>query len=237
MKKTLMVAVLLLLSIVLFGCSSGAKHTNGDTQSREEPQQRETKEATVHEIEELVNEFGIKLQNVSLQAPKDIVSKSLEENYGKFVNKALLDEWRNDPLNAPGRLVSSPWPDRIEIDNIEKNTESSYEVKGSIIEMTSENVAVGGFAAKRPVALTVKKGDTTWLIDSLSMGDYMESPSSEQTENSKPPQDDYALVVGDQTIQLRSWDTEVNLAEILGEPISEKIDILGSESDTFPVHT
>lgn len=86
---------------------------------------------------------------------------------------------------------------------------------------------------KDQFTLTVKKGDTTWLIDSLTMGEYMESRPSERTGNSNPSQDDYALVVGDQTIRLRSWDTEVNLYEILGEPISEKIDILGSEADTY----
>lgn len=79
----------------------------------------------------------------------------MQENYGDYVSPALLAKWLNDPLNAPGRLTSSPWPDRIEILSIEPLSEYAYEVEGEIIEITSVEKASGGVAAKRPITFVV----------------------------------------------------------------------------------
>lgn len=119
----------------------------------------------INEIVNLVRNFGEKLQLVSLLAPKDIVSKSIEDNYSKFISDSLLEEWRNNPENAPGRLTSSPWPDRIEINDIEKISEYKYHVKGEIIEVTSVEKATGGYAAKQAVTILVVKENDRWFID------------------------------------------------------------------------
>ncbi|GEM_PF-5256855 len=50
-------------------------------------------------------------------------------------------------------MLSSPWPDRIEIQSIKKLPEQGYEVRGEIIEITSEEKVKGGFAAKQPITL------------------------------------------------------------------------------------
>jgi hypothetical protein len=120
----------------------------------------------------LVEGFGNKLQRVSLQAPKDAVLKSIQENYSEFVSQGLMDEWKSDPFKAPGRLTSSPWPDRIEILSIEKLSEDMYQVNGEIIEITSVDMADGGFSARRPINLLVKKTGEKWLIDSLTLDEY-----------------------------------------------------------------
>jgi hypothetical protein len=120
----------------------------------------------------LVEDFGNKLQRVSLQAPKDAVLKSIQENYSEFVSQGLMDEWKSDPFKAPGRLTSSPWPDRIEILSIEKLSEDMYQVNGEIIEITSVDMADGGFSARRPINLLVKKTGEKWLIDSLTLDEY-----------------------------------------------------------------
>jgi hypothetical protein len=65
------------------------------------------------------------------------VISSLRENYSQFVSPALLAQWQSDPENAPGRVTSSPWPERIEIIDTEKLADSKYQVKGDIIEVTS----------------------------------------------------------------------------------------------------
>lgn len=62
---------------------------------------------------EVVEDFGSKLQRVPLMAPEDEVAKSIKENYSDLVSPA--EKWINNPQNAPGRVVSSLWPDRIEI--------------------------------------------------------------------------------------------------------------------------
>ncbi|NLI92774.1 MAG: hypothetical protein GX434_11385 [Peptococcaceae bacterium] len=100
------------------------------------------------------------------------MKKSMQENYGDFVSQELLAQWANDPTNAPGRQVSSPWPDRIEILSLERLADSSYRVQGEIIEITSVEKTNGGVAAKRPVTLNVEKFESRWLITAVKIGAY-----------------------------------------------------------------
>ncbi|MBZ2174265.1 copper amine oxidase N-terminal domain-containing protein [Schnuerera sp. xch1] len=131
----------------------------------------------INNVENLVKDFGKKLQMVSLLAPKDIVVKSIEENYGEFVSSTLLEKWKNDPENAPGRLTSSPWPDRIEVLDTEKVSEDEYQVKGEIIEVTSIEKENGGAAAKQPITISAIKDNNRWVIDEIAIGDFEESNS------------------------------------------------------------
>jgi len=100
------------------------------------------------------------------------VIDSIPLNYSDFVAPALLAKWQSNPENAPGRMVSSPWPDRIEIQSVEKISEGTYKVKGQIIEITSAEKTSGGTAAKRTVTLETKKIGSSWLIDAVALGSY-----------------------------------------------------------------
>lgn len=126
-------------------------------------------------IKDLITQFGSKLQNVSLLADKKEIKKSMEENYKDFVTEELLEKWINEPVNAPGRLTSSPWPDRIEIKEIKKLKEDSYQVKGEIIEITSGEKDKNEAASKRSIALILKKVDNHWLIDDVTLGAFENS--------------------------------------------------------------
>jgi len=175
MKRILCFALILLLSLSLFGCAS----VGNKTLPNEEPPQHNQQNSKSDEeiIAGLVKDFGSKLQAVSLQTPKDIVNKSMQENYSSLVSPTLLVKWQSDPLNAPGRMVSSPWPDRIEILTINKTPEKIYEVKGEIIEITSTEKVNGGIAAKRPITLVVEKIENHWLINGATLGDYEKTGS------------------------------------------------------------
>ncbi len=177
MKKPFLFVLILLLGISLFGCINGGNEAQleKEGQPKEKPQQTDKSDEAA--VASLVDDFGSKLQTVSLQAPKDIVNKSMQENYSDFVSPALLSEWLSDPQNAPGRVLSSPWPDRIEILSIEKLSGYAYEVKGEIIEITSTEKASGGVAAKRPITLVVEKIENRWLIDATTLGAYEETNS------------------------------------------------------------
>ena len=131
-------------------------------------QQADSDEAAVMK---LVSDFGSKLKNVSLLAPAEAVKNSLQENYGGLASPALLAKWQNDPDNAPGRAASSPWPERIDITVVEKLSDSSYEIKGEIITMTSVEMVNGGVAGKKPVILEAEKIDNRWLITSYEYED------------------------------------------------------------------
>lgn len=125
-----------------------------------------------YQIIKIVDGFGRKLKNVPLLAPKEILIKSIKDNYGIYVTDRLLEKWIKDPSKAPGRLTSSPWPDRIEIKSICKIDELTYKVKGEIIEITSNEVISDGVAIRRPIILIVRKINNYWLIDEVVLENY-----------------------------------------------------------------
>jgi len=171
MKKALVLIFILLLSISLFGCTEAQLEPGGEL-PKEDPETQNNDEATVNS---LVKNFGEKLQLVSLLGPEDVLEKSMQENYGEFVSPTLLEQWLKDSINAPGRLTSSPWPDRIEILNTEKVSEEAYEVKGEIIEIAS--LESNEIVAKRPITLVVEKIDGKWLINNANIGEYEDTSS------------------------------------------------------------
>lgn len=77
-------------------------------------------------VQTLVKGFGKKLQMVSLTAPNDLVAASIAENYSDYVTPELMQKWQADPQSAPGREVSSHWPDRIEILRMERGDTNHY---------------------------------------------------------------------------------------------------------------
>jgi len=189
MKKIFSILLTLCISVSLAGCINKTTETpsNNDSQQTDnngtegtgqsDETNTNTDESDKSTVKSLVESFGKKLQMVSLLASADILSKSLDENYGQFVSSDLLEKWKKDPQNAPGRLVSSPWPDRIEVESVEKISDGSYEVKGKIIEITSVEQEKGGAAAKRPITLEVKKADNKWIIYAVTLGEYISSSS------------------------------------------------------------
>jgi len=160
LKKAVLAVLAVILIISLLGCGSAAN------KPQPEPQQNEGS-SDEKAVTELVESFGKKLQMVSLTAPGDVLEKSMQENYGSFVSPELIKKWAADPLNAPGRLTSSPWPDRIEVTDIEKIYDNEYKVKGEIIEITSVEEISGGAAARRAITLVVKKADDRWIIEGV----------------------------------------------------------------------
>src|SRR5664280_2589741 len=126
------------------------------------------------EVTALVESFGSKLKEVSLSAPGEIVSQEIETIYAPFLSSTFLLNLTNDPTRAPGRDVSSPWPEKIEIISMEKLDSYTIQVKGKIILMTSVEVAQGGNAGETPIVLWVRNTNANgaWLIDQLSYGEY-----------------------------------------------------------------
>ena len=170
MKKALVLTMTLLLSVSIVGCSVGQFKSGGELQKQSLDTQNNN-EATVKSlVERVVENFGKRLQLVSLLAPEEVLEQSIQENYSEFVSPTLLEQWLQDPVNAPGRLTSSPWPDCIVILDTEKVSEEAYEVKAEIIEITS--IESDEIAAKRPLTLVVGKTDGKWLINKADIGEY-----------------------------------------------------------------
>ena len=123
------------------------------------------------DVRAVTESFGQALKMVSVLAPEDIFTKSLDDNYSKYVTPELLAGWKKDQQNTPGGATSSPWPDRIDIQSVKANTETEYTVSGEIIELTSVEAGKdGAVAAKRSITLTVSKVDDQWLISAVTLG-------------------------------------------------------------------
>ncbi len=127
-------------------------------------------------VVKLIEDFGSKLKNVSLLAPDNVVKNSIQENYGEFISPELLAKWQRDLQDIPGRVLSSPWPERIYISEMERLSDSEYQIEGQIIEMTSD-----GVAAKRPITITAEKIENSWLITAVNIGPYYERDTTVYT--------------------------------------------------------
>lgn len=103
-----------------------------------------------------VTAFGKQLQKVSLLAPD--ASSTIASVYAPYVTPALLASWESNVAHAPGRQVSSPWPDQIQITNVAQQG-NGYVVTGGIVLMTSD-----GLAGVIPVVIQVVPQDGKWLI-------------------------------------------------------------------------
>ena len=109
------------------------------------------------DVRTLVGAFGNQLNTVSLLSPE--VADEIRKAYGPYAAPELLDAWVMDPLAAPGRLTSSPWPDHIEVTSVFMTMSGTYEVAGVIKMVTSS-----GDAGDVPVALTVSQREGRFLI-------------------------------------------------------------------------
>jgi hypothetical protein len=181
---------------MLVGCSVKSSETDQENkdqlkeeQKSKEGLQSENSSKTENQTDQqkvisVVEQFGKALKNVSLLSPEEVVQTSIKENYEEFLSPQLLAAWLKNPERALGRTVSSPWPDRIELINATKSSENSFDVTGTIIEVTSVEMESGGSAAERPITLTLNKIEGSWRIDNVVVGDYAQKTGI-QYENTK----------------------------------------------------
>lgn len=123
----------------------------------------------VEAVQSVVTEFGSKLKNVPLAAEPEIIRESIKREYAAYVSPLLLERWLNDPLHAPGRLTSSPWPEGIEIKEIRKVGEY-YEIVADVVLLTSVDVVQNTESSREPAYITVANIGGTWVI-----GEYVNS--------------------------------------------------------------
>jgi hypothetical protein len=125
--------------------------------------QSESSTSDVAQVRITVAGLGDKLQQVPLIAPSNVVAFAMDKYYSLYVNPDLLTAWKKDPTKAPGRLTSSPWPDRIDITGTTKNKDGTYTVNGSVIEVAK--TADGQAPANNyPVRFVLTKGPDGWQI-------------------------------------------------------------------------
>ncbi len=115
-------------------------------------------------VDNVVTNFGRVMQFVSTNAPKKIAAQAVADNYRDLVSPSLLAAWMQNPAKAPGRQVSSPWPDHVVVTSVTRVNTTTYTVAGDVIELTSDNVADGGMADEYTATATVAVEDGNWVI-------------------------------------------------------------------------
>ena len=109
------------------------------------PTSNPAEEAAVRAV---VEGLGSKLKLVALLSPT--AAQDIQTQYAPYVAPDLLNQWANDLTQAPGKLTSSPWPERITITTLTKNALGGYDVSGTVDYLTS--VEVTSMATSRPTS-------------------------------------------------------------------------------------
>lgn len=150
---------LLLLTLAVLGtaCTERPSTPTAETQSTAAEPACEDPEARA-----VVERLGGSLKQVSLLAPDSVVVRTMREVYAPLVTPDLLAAWVSEPARAPGREVSSPWPERIEVRSVEPAEEGGCRVEGVVVYVTSMEVE-GEEAVREPVSLRVRE-DGGWRI-------------------------------------------------------------------------
>ncbi len=130
-------------------------------------------------VRDVVTRFGTRLQDVSLLAPDSVLAGEMRGAYAALVTDALLRSWIRHPERAPGRQVSSPWPDRIEIHAASAVGSRMCEVRGDVVYVTSAEAA--GTASREPVTLRLRP-DGGWRITA-----YAAAPQAPQPDTATMP--------------------------------------------------
>jgi len=151
MRKYLALLAALAAAVALAACAPAATETPTATQDAQS------------EVRQVVEDFGTRLQNVSLLAPD--AAEQMETHYDSLVTPELLAEWQADPANAPGRQTSSPWPERIEVQSIRRLDSGAYQVIAEVVEATSDDPDVH----RQPVEIRVIRMNGVWLISDWSL--------------------------------------------------------------------
>lgn len=141
------------------------------------------------EIRTVVETLGARMQLVSLLAPDSIASRALADAYAPLVTEALLARWQSDPSQAPGRTVSSPWPERIEIDAIEAVGAGACRVRGAVVLVASGGASgtdtTFAEVARAAVTLEVVEEDGAWRVSDYS-GDAASAADDAATDTPSP---------------------------------------------------
>lgn len=160
LKKIIFTTITILLFIaVFFGVYAWIKYNSGNDKNSYIQQQTDETAITA-----MLEHFGKTLKNVYLTSPT--AAADMAAKYKNFVTPQLLSQWQASPLDALGRLTSSPWPENIQIINIQPSGDNTYKVEADIIEITDLEKTHGGFSDKIRVYFTVQKFNDQWLIGS-----------------------------------------------------------------------
>lgn len=120
-------------------------------------------------VRSVVERFGKQMQKISVLAPPGAVRGELPKAYGGLLSQELLKNWQAHPDQIVGREGSSPWPDRIEIKQVDCATAGMCRVTGNVDYITSNEVAHGGVFMRRAITLELTGTAHDWRIAAVHL--------------------------------------------------------------------
>lgn len=116
------------------------------------------------QVTDVVKSFGDVMKQVRIATvPIEQTEEMMDLYYAPYVTKGLMAKWKENIDLVPGRQLSSPWPERIDVVSIARAGEDGFQIKGDIVWMTSEG-EVGNLGIS--VVLIIEDGQ--WKIDEFS---------------------------------------------------------------------
>lgn len=107
-------------------------------------------------VREVVVQFGIGMQQVSLQSPARVGASAIHDAYATLVTAELLESWTAEPRQAPGiQVPGEPWPAGIEVTSADHSDAGGCEVKGEVLYVTRSSAGSTPSANRRAVTLRV----------------------------------------------------------------------------------
>ena len=94
-------------------------------------------------------------------------SAAVDSNLKRLMTDRLYNEFTTYADVVPGKPMSGPYPESIKIDSVQKLDDMSYAAKGDILLATGNQILRGN-AGEKPITLTVKKVNGTWLVDDVT---------------------------------------------------------------------
>ena len=87
----------------------------------------------------------------------------VDSNLKRLITDRLYQEFTTYADVVPGKPVSGPYPESIEIDSLKKTDDTSYMVKGVMNMVMSD----ASSASVKVITLTVKSVNGIWLVDDI----------------------------------------------------------------------
>jgi len=165
--------IILAVAALLAGCSSHNEPQHTSSSAAGSPSASTPSSATPADarqaVRSVVKRFGKQMQEISVLAPPDAVRQELPKAYGGLLSPELLKTWQAHPDRIVGREGSSPWPDRIEIRQVDCASGSTCQVTGDVDYITSNEVEHGGVFMRRAITLDVARSGSDWRISSVHL--------------------------------------------------------------------
>lgn len=160
----------------------------GERESSDAPDTPLTATCDSTEARQLVEDFGRRLNRVSLLAPDTVRVREIRLAYEGLVTDELLDRWLDDPSSAPGRSTSSPWPERINVESVESMSGGGCQVSGATIWVTSAD------STRTPITLILQADEELRIAevrapDWVAPDDTVPSPGDSATDEQTLPTD------------------------------------------------